>query len=90
MMLLSIYGTHEPAENSKTKRTFKNKFGVNETVYFSYPTIFNNHFKYRFLVDLHNAKRHYPISVEETLGSKCWATRQFCFLLGITEVNCGR
>jgi hypothetical protein len=48
---------------------------------------FYNHFKFRHQVDDHNAKRHKPISLEETWSTKWYAHRVFAFLLAVTEVN---
>src|SRR5688572_13141136 len=86
MTLLSTYGAMKEAKDGETKRTFKGANRVKE-IFFKYPIPFNNHFKYCQLVDSHISKRHFPILVEQTLGSKRWAVRQVCFLLAVTEVN---
>ena len=48
----------------------------------------DNHYKFRHLVDDHNAKWHSPKSLEVVLATKIWANRAFAFLLAITEMNC--
>ncbi len=54
---------------------------------FAYSEVINNHYKYRHLVDDHNAKRHSPISLEKVWGTKWWLNQVFAFLLAVTEVN---
>ena len=86
MIMISTYGTLEESE-TEAKRTYKGKEGQDITTTFNYPIPFDDYYKYRHMVDNHNSNRHYPISVEESLGSRRWAIRQFSFLLGLTEVN---
>jgi Transposase IS4 len=86
MMMMATYGTMKEEDDGNAKRTYTVN-GVNTTKNFKYTTPFYNHFKFRHQVDDHNAKRHSPISVEETLGSRRWSVRQFTFLLALTEVN---
>ena len=53
-----------------------------------YPELVFNHFQQRDAVDAHNGSRMYPIALEETWKTNCWAYRVFAFLLGVSEVNC--
>ena len=82
MMLMSTYGT---LNDHNGKETSRNVDGV--TSKFRYSEVIHNHYKYRHLVDDHNAKRHAPISLEMTWATKTWTHRVFAFLLAITEVN---
>jgi hypothetical protein len=82
MMMMTTYGTME-REGKFTKRKLNN----GEAVIFQYPEVIANHFKYRHIVDDHNAKRHAPISLEVVFATKQWERRVFTFLLAVTEVN---
>jgi hypothetical protein len=48
---------------------------------------FYHHYKYRYLVDVHNQRRDSPISLEDTWATKHWPCRVFAFLLTVSEVN---
>jgi hypothetical protein len=82
-LFMSTYGTLERSERKVKKFSMMN----NERCEYSYPEVFENHYKYRDKIDSHNAKRHAPISLEETWGTKWWPHRVFAFLLAVTEVN---
>jgi Transposase IS4 len=84
-MFMSTYGTLE--KKGKEARRFVMTRGTTEKKEFQYPEVIANHYKYRGLVDSHNAKRHAPISLETTWATKSWIHRVFAFLLAITEVN---
>ena len=81
MMMMSTYGML--TEVRETSRYVEGR-----RCSFKYTEVFNNHYLYRHAVDDHNAKRHAPISVEKTWGSRTWSDRVFSFLFAITEVNC--
>lgn len=83
MMLMSTYGTLE----RMGKMNYRNFVGNAPQHSFQYPEVVANHYKYRHIVDDHNARRHSPISLEETWATKRWANRVFAFLLSITEIN---
>jgi hypothetical protein len=85
MMLMSTYGTND--RNGDMKRRSWIEGGEVKRTEFRYPEVVYNHYKYRHCVDDHNAKRHSPISIEVTWGTKRWECRVFAFLLAITEVN---
>ena len=85
MSLMTLYGTSERFGEEKTRIYDDN--GSEKRVSFKYPEIVRNHYLYRHAVDDHNGKRHAPISVEETWGTKWWPNRVFAFLLAVTEVN---
>jgi Transposase IS4 len=84
-LFMSTYGTLE-----KSGRKVK-KFGkVNNQMQrfeYEYTEVFANHYKYRGIIDTHNALRHKPISIEETWATKSWPNRVFAFLLAVSEVN---
>ena len=82
MSLMTTYGTLSRDNCRETSRDC-----AGQKVRFKYPEVINNHFKYRHAVDDHNQKRHQPISLEVTWGTKSWPNRVFAFLLAITEVN---
>lgn len=87
MMIMSTHGTLERVAEAKTKRCYKNDDGAVTTKEFEYPEPMHQHFFARHVVDDHNNRRHSPISIEETWGTKWWPHRNFAFLLGVTEVN---
>lgn len=82
MLMMTTYGTCE-RYGKITKRNVNN----DEVITFQYPEVIANHFKYRHIVDDHNAKRHAPISIEVVWATKQWEKRVFTFLLAVTEVN---
>jgi Transposase IS4 len=85
-MCMSTHGTLE--KKGKEARRFVITRGTTEKVEFQYPEVIAKHYKYRGLVDSHNAKRHAPISLETTWAAKSWIHRVFAFLLATTsEVN---
>ena len=87
MMMMSTYGTLTEVEEGGAKRSY-DLDGRTITKTFKYTVPFYNHFKFRHQVDDHNNKRHSPISVEDSIGVKRWALRQFMFLFAISEINC--
>jgi hypothetical protein len=86
MTVMSTYGTLEA--NGKVTSRMVMDGGVKRKKPVTYTEVIHNHYKYRHLVDDHNAKRHSPISLEAVWGTKWWPNRVFAFLLAITEVNC--
>jgi Transposase IS4 len=85
MTMMTTYGTLERT-GKETERTITVN-GVRNRIKFNYPEVIGNHFKFRHMVDDHNAKRHAPISLEESWATKTWEYRVFAFLIAITEVN---
>ncbi len=61
--------------------------GVTETTKFQSPEVVHNHYKYRYMVDDHNARRQSPISLEVSWATRRWPNRVFAFILGVSEVN---
>jgi Transposase IS4 len=86
MTMMTTYGTLERT-GKETERRIGNG-AQRERVKFNYPEVFGNHFKYRHMVDDHNARRHAPISFEESWATKTWTHRVFAFIIAISEVNC--
>ena len=82
MSMMTTYGTLE-----RQGKINKRRLRHNQIVTFQYPEVIANHFKYRHIVDDHNARRHSPISLEVVWATKEWEKRVFAFLLAITEVN---
>ena len=68
-------------------RRYKGSDGIPTTKRFGYPKPVMQHFRGRHAVDDHNNRRHSPILIEETWGTKWWPHRNVGFLLGMTEVN---
>ena len=60
MSLLSTYGIME--RFGKEKSCSWNEDSVAKTAKFKYPEVVYNHYKYRHMVDDHNARRQSPIS----------------------------
>lgn len=87
MMVMSTYGRDEALEGSTTKRTYTTDSGEVRNKQFSYHEVFGNHFRFRHQVDDHNNRRHQPISLERTWGTKFWPDRCFAHFLALTEVN---
>jgi hypothetical protein len=85
MTMMSTYGTLERV-GKETERNI-GPSNRREKIKFHYPEVFGNHFKYRHMVDDHNARRHAPISFEENWATKTWTQRVFAFLLSVSEVN---
>jgi hypothetical protein len=86
MQIMSTWQTLREMEKGSTARTIKVN-GQETRVTFKYREPFYNHYKYRYLVDVHNQRRHSPISLEDTWATKHWPCRVFAFLLAISEVN---
>jgi hypothetical protein len=84
-MFMSTYGRLE--KMGEEARRFVTTGGRIERKEFLYPEVIANHYKYRGMVDSHNAKRHSPISLETTWATKSWPNRVFAFLLAVSEVN---
>ena len=87
MMLMSTYGFLNEDEEGATAHQWRSPNGEVTSKQFIYWEPFFNHFHYRHAVDDHNGKRHSPISLEETWGTKWWPNCIFSFLVAVTEVN---
>ncbi len=87
MMLMSTYGSLNEMTKGDTVRTWTNSSGEPVTKRFQYREPVFHHFKFCYIIHDHNAKRHSPISMEETLATKWWPNRVLIFLLAVTEVN---
>jgi Transposase IS4 len=85
MTMMTTYGTTARV-GKETERTI-GPAGNRSKVKFNYPEVFGNHFMFRHMVDDHNARRHAPVSFEESWATKNWTHRVFAFLIAITEVN---
>jgi hypothetical protein len=85
MKLMSTYGMNKRVGEWK-RRAFKIG-GERHKVSFHYPEVVYNHFRYRHVIDDHNSKCHYPISLEGTWATKWWPHCVFAFLLAVMEVN---
>ena len=82
LMFMTSYGL--PSGHGRTqKRTTDD----GRTVTFQYPEVAANHYKFRDGVDNHNARRMYPVAIEEQMRTMRWENRVFQFLLAVTEVN---
>ena len=59
-----------------------------KTAKFKSPKVVHNQYKYRYMVDDHNARRQsLLISLEENWTAQKWSSRVFAFILGVSEVN---
>jgi hypothetical protein len=81
MMMMTTYGTLERT-GKKTEKTITVE-EVQNQIKFNYPEVIANHFKYRHMVDDHNAKRHAPILLEESWATNTLGNRVFAFLIAI-------
>ena len=90
MNMMSTYGTVNEVDGASTKRHYKDGDGNEVTISFNYTEVFNNHFKYRHVVDDNNNNRMQPISIEQTWATKQWSHRPYAFLIGVTTVNAQR
>ncbi len=75
MMLMSTYGSLNEMTKGDTAHTWTNPAGESVTKRFKGWEPFFNHFKFRYGIDDHNAKRLSPISIEETWATKWWPNR---------------
>ena len=83
-MLMAMFGSGLSAgEDAKVTRTIEGTTRVT----FELAEPFHLYYKYRGVVDVHNARRHSPISVEETWATKTWEHRVLAFVIAICEVN---
>mmetsp|Transcript_14117 Transcript_14117/g.21448 ORF Transcript_14117/g.21448 Transcript_14117/m.21448 type:complete len:179 (-) Transcript_14117:2424-2960(-) len=85
MMLMSTYGSLVRLGTVKSRSWMEGNTKCSAS--FQYPEVVHNHFKYRHMVDDHNAKRHSPLSLEMSWATKWWPNRVFSFLLAVTEIN---
>lgn len=82
LMFMTTYGLP-----SGVGREQKRKTDDGRTVIFQYPEVTANHYNFRDGVDNHNARRMYPVAIEEQMRTMRWENRVFQFLLAVTEVN---
>ena len=82
LMFMTTYGSSNRCGSQLTRKD------GNNTVHFQYPEVCHMHYSHRDSVDNNNARRMFPIAIEEQLKTSRWAYRVFQFLLGVTEVNC--
>ena len=78
---MSTFGTLD--DGHETKRTTSDGTAKR----FFYPEPISWHNKAKHWVDDHNQRRHSPIDLAETWKTQWWPHRQFCFFLGLSEVN---
>ncbi len=86
MQIMSTWQTLREVEKGSTACTIKAN-GQETQVTSMYREPFYHHYKYWYLVDVRNHRRHSPISLEDTLATKYWPCRVFAFLLAVSEVN---
>lgn len=88
-MLMATFGNLEPVgdEKAKASRSWKDENGAETRAIFQYHEPFHQYYQYRGVCDMHNARRHSPISLEETWATKTWEHRVFAFILAICEIN---
>jgi hypothetical protein len=82
LMMMSTYGTLLHQGKYTTRQTILD--GKATKTKFRYPEVVANHYHYRHMVDDHNARRHAPISLEETWATSTWSHKVFAFVLLIT------
>ena len=78
---MSSFGTLDNGHETKRTKT------DGTTVKFFYPEPMSWHNQSKHWVDDHNQRRHAPIDLAEVWKTQWWPHRQFCFFLGISEVN---
>ena len=88
MKIMSTYGGL--LENDWQKELVRKYKDGNreETKTFKYKIPFSNNFDCRYCVDDHNRIRHQIPSLEQTWKTQRWASREFSFLVAVSEVNC--
>ena len=89
-MLMGTFGSALPAgvDAAKVTRTIHGTSTTDTTrVSFELTEPFHLYYQYRGVVDSHNARRHSPISLEETWATKTWEHRVFAFVLAVCEIN---
>jgi len=88
-MLMGTFGSQlEGGEEAKVSRWVQSENSTSATqVSFQLTEPFYLYYKYRGAVDAHNARRHAPISLEETWATKTWEHRVFAFIVAVCEIN---
>ena len=88
-ILMSTFGALRPVEGegARATRRVRDPDGQIQTVEFQYHEPFYYYFRCRGSVDCHNAKRHKPISLEETWHTVKWILRVFAFVIAVCEIN---
>ncbi len=80
-----IMSTHGMLETVQEHPTYRKVEGHWKS--FKYTEPFSRYSKAKHWVDDVNNRRHDPIGLEETWGTKWWAMRQSTFLCSVAEVN---
>lgn len=86
-IIMSTYGSLKEVHAGSTTREYKNGQGQKVRKTLKYTEPYYNHYKKLGAVDTHNSRRHQPISIEETWGTKRWEHRAFAYHLAVAEVN---
>lgn len=89
IILMATFGALRPVEGEDAKAT-RHVVDLDEktqTVEFQYYEPFHYYYQCRGVVDCHNAKRHKPISLEETWKTQKWIHRVFAFIIAVCEIN---
>ena len=85
---MSTHGTLAPVPTATTSRRYKDAAtGATMTKSFQYADPFYRYFHARHAVDDNNNRRHQPISLETSWGTKFWPNRQYAFFLALSELN---
>ena len=86
--IMSMFGTQKHVLAHQTRRSYKNPTtGQQSVLEFTYTEPFSRYYKARHSVDDNNNRRHQPISVETSWGTKWWPSRQQAFHLAVAAVN---
>ena len=85
--LMASWMTLDDLVGARTRRDFIDRFGTKETKQFAYWQPFGVHFRYRHQVDDQNNRRHAPIFLERTWGTRFWLDCNFAWYLAVLEIN---
>lgn len=87
--LMATFGALDEVEGNKAKaiRSWSEEDGSLSRAVFQYTEPYHYYYEYRGVCDQHNARRHAPISLEQTWATKTWEHRVFAFILAISEIN---
>ena len=87
MILMSTYSVLDEVSGSVAKSSWKDDDGTCNTTQFNYIEPYHNHYQYRHKIDDHNNMIQGNMSIEDSFGTKIWATRVVTYILDTTEVN---
>ena len=85
--IMASWMTLDELVGARTRRYFIDSIGTKETKQLKYWQPFGVHFRYRHQVDDQNNRRHVPIFLERTWGTRFWLDCNFAWYLAVLEIN---